>query len=77
MSPFYEIIYDYKDVQESLNIIMQDPVLEADTEAPADAPKDTNIKSYENIFEEFLTDNKNIKDYKYIIVIDTKTEVKQ
>lgn len=40
------------------------------------APKDTNIKSYENIFEEFLTDNKNIKDYKYIIVIDTKTEVK-
>lgn len=42
MSPFYEIIYDYKDVQESLNIIMQDPVLEADTEAPADAPKDTN-----------------------------------
>jgi hypothetical protein len=42
----------------------------------ADTPTEiTNIKSYENIFEEFLTDNKNIKDYKYI-VLDTKTEVK-
>jgi len=40
-----------------------------------DAPKDTNINSYENIFKEFLTDNKNIKDYKYIIALDT-TEVK-
>jgi len=39
------------------------------------APIDTNIKSYENIFKEFLIDNNNIKDYEYIIALDT-TEVK-
>ena len=42
----------------------------------AGTPTDiTNIESYENIFKKFLTDNKNIKNYKYIIALDT-TEVK-
>jgi hypothetical protein len=39
----------------------------------ADTPTDiTNIKSYENIFEEFLIDNNNIRNYKYIKKIDVE-----
>ena len=74
----YNIINWDKFIDNSTTLINEDDKLyKFLTElSNADTPTEiTNIKSYENIFEEFLTDNKNIKDYKYI-VLDTKTEVK-